>query len=138
MKESYWGVVVFSIGMIAITFTFLFQNITNTDEHNFTILKDVTEAAMYDAFDLASYRYDGTIRIDREKYVENFIRRFADDASLARNYKVEIMDVNELPPKVSIRVTSNQSGSVFSLGKRSLTADFDIVNRLDAILEIPY
>ena len=30
---------------------------------------------MYDAIDLASYQVDGTIRIDQEKFIENFLNK---------------------------------------------------------------
>lgn len=133
MKESFWGVFVISMGVIAITFVFIFQNITNTDEHNYNLLKETTEAAMYDSVDLAAYRKDGTIRIDREKFVENFVRRFAESASLSNDYSIKIYDVNETPPKVSIQVSSVKSGSI--VGE---VVNFDIINRLDAILETPY
>jgi len=121
------------MGIIAITFVFIFQNITNTDEHNYNLLKETTEAAMYDSVDLAAYRKDGTIRIDREKFVENFVRRFAESASLSNDYSIKIYDVNETPPKVSIQVSSVKSGSI--VGE---VVNFDIINRLDAILETPY
>ena len=133
MKESFWGVFVISMGIIAITFVFIFQNITNTDEHNYNLLKETTEAAMYDAVDLAAYRKDGTIRIDREKFVENFVRRFAESASLSNDYSIKIYDVNETPPKVSIQVSSVKAGNI--VGE---VVNFDIINRLDAILETPY
>jgi len=133
VKESFWGVLVIGIGVIAIAFIFLFQNITNTDEHNMHLLKETTEAAMYDAFDLAAYRSDGVIRIDREKFVENFVRRFADNASLARTYVIEIYDVNEQPPKVSLKVSSTEKGNV-----ANEIMEFDIQNKIDAILETPY
>jgi len=133
MKESFWGVFVVGLGVIAIAFIYVFQNITNTDEHNYNILKETTEAAMIDAFDLASYRADGTIRIDREKFVENFYRRFAENANLARTYYIAIYDVNEEPPKVSIKVSSTEDTNI-----TGEIIEFDISNRLDAILEIPY
>ncbi len=132
MKESYWGAAVVALGVLAIFFIFFFQSITNTDEHNYHLLKEATEGAMYDALDLAAYRDDGTIKIDREKFVENFLRRFAESALLSNTYQVEIFDVNETPPKVSLRVSSAES--------TSLTGDvmeFEIQNRLDAILETP-
>ena len=133
MKESFWGVFIVGLGVTAIAFIYLFQNITNTDEHNYNILKETTEAAMIDAFDLASYRYDGTIRIDREKFVENFYRRFAENASLSRTYYIAIYDVNEEPPKVSIKVSSAEKSNI-----TDDVMEFDIVNQLDAILEVPY
>lgn len=133
MKESFWGVAVVAIGIVGIFFIYFFQSLTNTDEHNYHLLKETTESAMYDALDLAAYRSDGIIRIDREKFVENFLRRFAESATLSRTYKIEIYDVNEEPPKVSIKVSSSEQTS---LTGEILT--FDISNKLSAILEAPY
>lgn len=133
MKESFWAILIVSIGLISIVFVYIFQNITNTDEHNYHLLKETTEAAMYDALDLAAYREDKIIRIDREKFVENFIRRFAESASLAQEYNIKIYDVNETPPKVSLEVSSRQSGT-----SGSEIVEFDIVERINAILEMPY
>lgn len=133
MKESFWGIFVIGLGIVTISFVFLFQNLTNTDEHNLHLLKETTEAAMWDSLDIAAYRNSQIIRIDREKFVESFVRRFAENASLARTYVIEIYDVNETPPKVSLKVSSAESGTV-----TNETFDFDISNRLDAILEVPY
>lgn len=133
MKESFWAILIVSIGIISIVFIFLFQNLTNTDEHNMHLLKETTEAAMYDAVDLATYREEGIVKIDREKFVENFVRRFAENASLSRKYVIEIYDVNETPPKVSLKVSSTEQGSV-----NNEIIEFDIVNKIDAILETPY
>ena len=87
---------------------------------------------MYDALDLAAYRDGGIIKIDREKFVENFLRRFAESALLSNTYKVEIFDVNETPPKVSLRVSSAETTSL-----TGEVMEFEIQNRLDAILETP-
>lgn len=133
MKETFWGVAVVALGLMAIFFLYFFQSITNTDEHNYHLLKEATEAAMYDALDLASYRESKTIRIDREKFVENFLRRFAESATLSKTYKIEIYDVNELPPKVSLIVSSSET-----TGLTGEILEFDISNRIDAILETPY
>ena len=134
MKESFWGYLVILMGVISIAFIFFFQRVTNTDEHNYHLLKEVTEAAMFDSVNIGEYRATGAIRIDREKFVENFIRRFAQSDSLARTYEIKIYDVNETPPKVSIEVKSTEAGNV--TGDEQI--NFDIVNRLDAILETPY
>lgn len=133
MKESFWGYLIILMGILSISFIFFFQRVTATDEHNYHILKEVTEAAMFDAINIAEYRATGKIRIDREKFVENFVRRFAESASLAQTYVIKIYDVNEIPPKVSIQV-----GSVESTNTTGEIIDFDIINRLDAILETPY
>jgi len=132
MKESYWGIMIISLGVISILMIFFFQNMTNTDEHNYTLLKETTEAAMIDAFDLAYYREHGIVRIDEQKFVENFIRRFAESANLSNTYKIDIFDVNETPPKVSLQVSSKLGTNI-----TNEILEFDIVNRLDAILEVP-
>ncbi len=133
MRESFWGIFIIASGIVILSAIYVFQSITNTDEHNYHLLKEATEGAMFDALDLAAYRESGVIRIDREKFVENFLRRFAESAVLSNTYEIKIYDVNEEPPKVSLMVSSSEStnatGDIY---------EFDIVNRLDAILEVPY
>jgi len=133
VKESIWAWFVIVVGIVCLTVVFFFQRIVNTSEHNYYMLKEVTEAAMWDAVDLGYYRNAGEVKIDREKFVENFIRRFAENTSLSRTYLIEIYDVNEVPPKVSIKVSSLETGNINNEVYR-----FDIVNKLDAILETPY
>lgn len=132
MKESFWGIMIFVFGVVSIIIVYFFQSMTNTDEHNYTLLKEATEGAMIDALDLAYYRQTGTVRIDQEKFVENFVRRFAQSAQLSRTYIIKIYDVNEVPPKVSLQVSSTEDTNV-----TGEILEFDIVNRLDAILEVP-
>ena len=61
-----------------------------------------------------------------------------ENASLSRTYKIEIYDVNELPPKVSIKVKSAETVKVFSTVGEDQTFEFTISDQLDAILETPY
>ena len=133
MNESFWGIGIISFGVIGIFFILFFQDVTNTDEHNYNLLKETTEAAMYDAFDLDAYYDTGTIKIKREKFVESFVRRFAENATLSNTYKIKIYDVNETPPKVSLSVASSKTA-----GFTGDVVEFNIPNRLDAILETPY
>ena len=133
MKESFWGIFVVFLGVTALMFIVLFQNITNTDQHNAMLLQEVTEAAMLDAFDYAEYRASGKIKITREKFVENFVRRYAQSASRSREYEISFYDISEMPPKVSVSVKSKVSGT-----NNSERVTFDLQNRLDAILESKY
>lgn len=133
MKESFWGILIVGVGIFMIFFIYFFQSLTNTDEHNYALLKEVTEAAMYDSIDLAAYHANGKIKIVGEKFVESFVRRFADSANLSRAYEVEILDISELPPKVSVRLRSSETSA---LTGEVLT--FNISNSIDAILETPY
>ena len=133
MKESFWGVMIIMLGVVSLAFIYFFQTVSTTDEQNYTLLKEVTEAAMYDAVDWAEYRANGNIRINREKFVENFVRRFAESVSLGNVYQIDIYDVSEMPPKVSLKVSSKLNSNV-----TGEIIEFDIVNKLDAILETPY
>lgn len=133
MKESFWGTMILSFGVIAIIFIYFFQNITNTDQQNYNLLKETTEAAMYDSIDQVEYQKNGNIKINAEKFIENFIRRYAENASLSNTYVIEIYHISEYPPKVSLLVksseTTNAAGEIM---------EFQITNRIDAILETPY
>jgi hypothetical protein len=133
MKESFWGIFVVFLGVTGIVFIVLFQNLTNTDQHNTELLNEVTEAAMLDAVDHAEYRKSGMIKINREKFVENFIRRYAESASRSREYDIIFYDINETPPKVSVGIKSGVIGS-----NGSTQVNFNLSNRIDAILEEPY
>ena len=153
MKEAIWGYAIIVLGILAIGIIWFFANSTKTDQHNYNLLKETVEAAMFDAVDLAAYRAsedvdgDGVIEaseanivIDEEKFVENFIRRFAESAELSNTYVIEIYDINTKPPKVSLKVSSksgdlNLSGDPYADEK---IMNFDVVNNIDAILETKY
>ena len=112
MKESFWGIMILVFGVVSIIIVYFFQSMTNTDEHNYALLKEATEGAMIDALDLAYYRETGITKIDQEKFVENFTRRFAESAQLSRTYVIKIYDINETPPKVSLQVSSSEDTNV--------------------------
>jgi hypothetical protein len=63
LRESIWGYAVVVLGIMAIGVIWFFASATRTDQHNYNLLKETTESAMFDARDLASYREDGSIRI---------------------------------------------------------------------------
>jgi len=130
MKDSIWAYFIIMFGIIAIIFIFFMQRVSTTDQHNYTLLRETTEAAMYDAIDNDANN-GGIVKINQEKFIESFLRRFAESASLSRKYVVEIYDINEYPPKVSIKVSSTEKGT-------SEIVDFDLVNKVDAILETKY
>ena len=112
------------------------QKFTNTGEQTYNLLKSTTEAAMMDAVDYDAY-YEDTgdkpkvVRINREAFVESFIRRFSQNASLTNTYVVEFYDINEYPPKVSIRLKTKEGAVIMNE-----EFDFDVTNQIDAILEL--
>lgn len=131
MKDSIWAYFIIMFGIIAIVLIFFMQRTSISDQHNYTLLRETAEAAMYDAIDEAEFEKNGIIKINQEKFVENFLRRFAENASLSRTYVIDIYDINEEPPKVSIKVSSTEKGT-------SQVLEFDLVNKVDAILETKY
>ena len=133
MKESFWGVLIVMLGIISISFIVFFQNLTNTEEHNYTLVRETTEAAMYDAIDLTRYKTTGDVVIDKAQFIASFTRRFAENAQLAREYTIEIYDIWEDPPKVSLKVKSTTTGIV-----DDESYSIDNVNQIDAILETTY
>lgn len=135
MKWSFAIAGVVIAGLIGFAIIMLFQNITTNNEQDYYLLKEVAEAAMTESVDVAYYRTTGEIKISEQKFVENFIRRYAEVASFnANGYKIEFYDIMEVPPKASIRVTSKSDTYKITTDAQN----FDIVNELNAILETVY
>lgn len=131
MKESYWGYWIILLGVFVTVILMLIANITTKNTEDYLLVKQITEAAMIDAVDYGYYRDHEELRINREKFVENFLRRFAENASLS-TYKIDFYGIYEAPPKVTVKVTTKSNA--FMIAGDSAT--FDIVNRVDAILEL--
>ena len=97
-------------------------------ELDYYLLKDTTEAAMNDAIDYDFYSNNGVVRMDKEKFLESFVRRFADSVDGTRDYNIDVYDLNETPPKVSVKISSKSS----SASKNNST---DITTNADMIIE---
>ena len=107
------------------------QNYQTGNELDYYLLRETTEAAMTDAADVGYYRLSGLLRIDKEKFVESFVRRFSQNVSNSRTYDIRFYDINETPPKVSVLVESETAASV---NGESLS----LSNKVDVILESNY
>ncbi len=133
MKESFWGYMVIVLGVVAIAVIWFISNSTRTDQHNFYLLRETVEASMLDSVDLAVYRQTGEIEINEATFIENFLRRFANNADLSNTYVIEIYDISTKPPKVSMKVSS--ASDVTATGD---IISFNMINNIDAILETTY
>ena len=131
MKESYWGYWLIILGVFVVVVMLLIQNVTSNNTEDSYTIKQISEAAMVDAVDYAYYREYGELRITREKFVESFLRRFAETASLTTKYKITFTGIYEAPPKVSVEVSSTTNTYVIA----SDAETFDMSSRVDAILE---
>ena len=125
------------VGIIMLAmFTFGVINITSSyqtgNELDYYLLNETTEAAMLDAVDIGYYRLSGGLyRMDKEKFTESFVRRFAQNVANTRDYDIKIYDINETPPKVTIKIDSNTS--------TSFNGDtLKISNKISSIMETNY
>lgn len=124
------GIVI--LGVLTLAVVNIINQYSQGKEMDEQLLNETTKAAMIDAVDLGYYRVSGgLLRCDREKFLESFIRRFAESVTSSTDYKVRILDFNETPPKVSVQI---RTGTVAQIAGD----DFDIVNKIDAILETKY
>ena len=128
------GMLTVGVIMLAIMALLLINVITNYStggELDYYLVKETVEAAMEDSVDMEFYRLNSLYRIDKEKFIESFLRRFADSVDSTRSYTLSFYDINEVPPKVSVKVDSH---TVLSFSGEAA----NISTSLDAILEADY
>ena len=131
MKNALWGYWIILLGVFIVIIMLLVQNLTTSSTQDYYLIKEITEAAMVDAVDYSYYRTYGEIKINKEKFFESFLRRFAETASSATEYTVSFYGIYEAPPKVSVEIKSKSN--TFNIAGDS--ESFDMVERLDAIIE---
>ena len=132
MKESYWGYWIILLGIFVIAVMFLVNDATTTDTQDYYALKEVASAALNDSVDYAYFAQTGQIRIIKEVFVENFLRRFSQSVSLTDTYQIDFYDLYESPPKVSVKITTKTSNFVIGQDNTNL----DVSNSIDLILEL--
>lgn len=116
------GIIILALmGLLLIN---VISNYSTGSELDYYLVKETAEAAMEDAIDVKYYRDNYALRIDKDKFVESFLRRFADSVDNTRYYRIGFYDLNEVPPKVSIKVDSS---TVLSFDSQNLimTTQYD-------------
>ena len=134
MNKGMLTVGVIMLAIMALLLINVISNYSTGGELDYYLLKETTEAAMEDSVDMEYYRLNSLYRIDKEKFVESFLRRFADSVDTTNNtrtYEISFYDINEVPPKVSVKVDSH---TVLSFSGEAA----NISTSLDAILEADY
>ena len=141
MKWSFASAGLIIMGLFGFFIITLFHEITVSNEQDYYTLKDATEAAMIESVDVAYYRLTGDIKMSKEKFVENFTRRFTETSTFGQgNYNVEFYQITESPAKVSLRIVdSTRSYNIYNTFDVKLDpTKAKIVNELSAILENGY
>ncbi len=133
MKESMWGYMLIALGLVVITIIVLVQNITTTQEEDYYLTREILQASMIDAIDYGTFRSSGEVVMIKEKFVEVFIRRFAESISGAKEYTLEFYDINENPPKATVRVLTNSGDTTVSENAEDFNVDLNTY--LTGILE---
>lgn len=131
MRESYWGYWIVILGVFVLMIMLLISNVTTTNTQDYYLIKEVTEQSMVDSVDLAYYRLTNELKINREKFIESFLRRFSENVAL-NTYQIDFYGIYEAPPKVSVKVTTKSASYNIGMSNDS----FDIINKVDAILEL--
>lgn len=137
MNKGMLTVGIIFISVLALILLTLLSNYSTGSELDYYLLKETVDAAMVDAIDEAYLRNCGLYRIDKEKFAESFLYRFANSVETTRGYKVYIYDINEMPPKVSVRVDST-TALQYKNEANNKEAIGNISTSYDAILETTY
>lgn len=138
MNKAFLTIGIILLGIVALAGINLVSNYTMGNELDYYTLKETAQGSMSDAIDYVYYSQNGTLRMDKERFVERFVLRFANAVNNSRNYEIRIVDINEVPPKVSIEINAgNKSwnpGGIKSDSKGDDENNVTITNRIDAVL----
>lgn len=134
MKESMWGYWIVVLGISIISVMVLLQNYTTTSEQDYYLIKSVLESSMYEAVDYAHYRNTGKLKMNREKFVENFVRRFSQQVNINKTYKLNFYDIYEDPPAASVSVTTVTNKTNFGQNAGASDEEVNVTNQLTGIL----
>ena len=134
MKESIWGYWIVVLGVSILGIMILLQNYTTTSEQDSYMLKEVLEASMYEAVDYGYYRDTGELKMNAEKFSENFIRRFSETVNINKKYLITFYDVYEEPPAASVAITTKTGSTAFGKNQGANDESAVVVNRLTGIL----
>lgn len=136
MSKAFMAIGIIVLGLITFGMVNVIQEYSTGNELDYYLLKETTKGAMEDAIDLSYYRLHGVIRMDKEKFVDSFTRRFANNVTRTKDYEISFYDINETPPKVSVKVHTKTISSF--KGNNEAEGSLGIENRLDAIIESVY
>lgn len=136
MKESNWAFGIVMFGMAIFGVLSLVHHITTTTEEDFYLGREVLSASMLDAIDQGALRQTGHLVMNKEKFVEIFLRRFAESVSgnSDKEYQIDFYDIRELPPKASVRVKTMSYD--YELNNDSFSVTLDTL--LSGVVETTY
>lgn len=136
MNKGMLTVGIILLSLIALLLLSVLNNYSSGSDLDYYLVKETADAAMVESLDPLVFSKCGLRRLDKERFVENFLYRFSKSVDASRDYKVSFYDINEIPPKVSVKVDS-----LTVLAMKNGQADdadrvsADITTSYDAVLE---
>ena len=82
LKEALWGLGIIALSVFGFLLINTFGNITVTNQFNYTTMKNVVEAAMYDARDIPHYRTGFCLCTDKEKVDGKYVFTSSNDYTI--------------------------------------------------------
>ena len=134
MKESFWAYFVIAAGVIIVIIMLFIQRMSTTTEENYYLTKEIVESSMLDAVDYGTFRNTGRLVMSEQKFVEVFLRRFAESVTNNKTYEVSFYDIYEEPPKVTVKIRTKAGAT--AVGNE--TFDVNLDTQLSGILETVY
>ncbi len=138
MKESMWGYLILVLAIIVIVILLLVQRMTTTTEEDFYLGREIMEAAMLDAVDYGTFRATGRIVMSQEKFVEVFIRRFAENVTNNKDYQLDFYDIYEEPPKATVRIRTVSGEATLKSGSFDIKLDTYMHGILETVYGIDF
>ena len=131
MQSSYWGYWLVVMGVAIVGLMISVQGITTNTTQDRYAIREITDAAMLEAVDYGYYRDYNEIKINKEKFMEVFLRMTAEVMGVNDTYEVNFYAIYEAPPKVSVEIKSKSNSFTVAGDSKS----FDMVERIDSIVE---
>lgn len=137
MNKGMLTVGIILLSLIALLLINVLTNYSTGSELDYYLVKETVDASMKDSLDDVFLRECGLHRIDKERFVESFLYRFANSVDNTRDYDISFYDINEVPPKVSVKVDSKTvlSFNVTGGKDKGTKKKADITTSYSAILE---
>lgn len=128
-QSSYWGYWLIVLGVAIVGLSISVQGLTTNTNENYLSTKEILDMSMMEAVDWAYYRDYNELKINKEKFMEVFIRAMSDKIEAMDQYEISFYGIYEAPPKVSVLVKSN-SGNSF------VDAEYDTETKMSSILQV--
>ncbi len=132
MKHAMWGYLIVALGLVIIAILMLVNNLTTADEEDFYVAREVMQSSMSEATDYGTYLTSGEVVMSREKFVEIFLRRFAESVTPNKNYQIDFYQIYEYPPAATVRIRTTTGTT--NIKNNAINVDVDTV--LSAILVV--